>query len=319
MKVFDFWRSRRKAGKPASSDISDQEPGYVTPMAGWVITAVLLEVSWFLVLAGRPWWAVAVFFLTIIFIGDCLEEVTAPDHAVYLRLGKFIGLLKPGTYLIPSHLWGVKRATMTLRSIEIDRQSLYAKATPGYSEAPTEFFGRVRPYWRYTNLRLAFDSFGLDEKEIVSRITTGTLESLRIATAQKDVPGNLEGQEGVRDHILKAVRGTMESTGIEVPKIDLYDIDELVITKAGETEASAVAEGKRAEALAGPLKGNPEAAQVQVASIYTTAATGLPHNIARAAVEYKREGGRLTGKREEAEAEAAKSLIDRFLSLLPGR
>ena len=237
----------------------------------WRIVAILIIISISLFSIGAKSLGVIIFCGTFIISGFNLKEIKDPDVAFLFRFGKLVGQLKPGVHL------GLPLAD-SIEEISQETQKITRLEEPMYTSAKTGIALDMGIYYVLTNLHGAIRT----RRIIEERVKDVVLSKIKGFVGQSTFEDLLQGKNGLEKKIIDATNADLAGTdsdrpdelkddGYTVIGVEISNIIEQVSSVAAKKKtigsAEADVDGKKAEAVASPLKDNYPAAIVMAANV----------------------------------------------------
>jgi len=258
-------------------------------LIGWYILGISILLSLLFIFSGlfnlEKRISLPLGFLMLAFasyLAENIKEIRAPNVAFLFRMGKFVGRLDPGWYVVVPRIWDVKEIPTSWREISMEGEM--------YTSQQTFIKVRARAYYRA-------DEECLDEvlrmlpEEMHKRAMVVGLAKLRGVIGEKEF-GDLITKKGELEEAVKGIlKNEFNNYGYHLRDFEIYDFDEKVWSEAKKIEALGEArarvERKIAEALARPLKDNWPAAAAKSVEAASKAVAQAIETSKRASVKHE--------------------------------
>ncbi|GEM_PF-7080612 len=270
-----------------------------------------------------------------------LHEVKEPEMAVLFAFGALKYRLQEGWYLLLIPFQELEKETTSRQTLYANPDGTpneqaeevnvyYTEKKKNDEKSPLRQIPakvRMRVFYRLISPKDAVKMYGgLNERAFKNDLSSTSQSKLRAAIGKSDLNTLLEGKQILEDEIAVAINyelngepdqkgdfGVMRQkapSGYVVGSIDLHFFEENVKSKASAVREQGDADAYRirqaVEASAEPLKGNPEAAQVNVAEIWANTVQKVAPDFVGAIGKAFQGGGSKSEKKDEKKGEKKK-------------
>ena len=240
-----------------SGAISDVEM-----FSGWMVPVVLLGLAAGSLLFGRVDWMFLWIALDALFLKFFLREIREPDQAYVFRFGKVIGRVGPGWYIAIPHFTDLEPLNREVFNIEFDKIRMYTGAG---TEVMINFIATFQIDETEEAIKKALE-LGPEEREPLFRHMTLSKLSTAIGFEDDFLSFNKRQRE-VEKKVLGYLQEEAEKYGYTAKEVEVYIIEETVVTEAERIKILGQARGEEAKAISEPLKDNWPAAMVATANM----------------------------------------------------
>lgn len=185
------------------------------------------------------------------YLVENIKEVRAPNVAFLFQMGKFVGRLDPGWYLIVPKIWEIEEIHTEWKRIQIEGDM--------YTNQQTLIVVKAEIYYRANEKKLD-KILRMPPNEMEKRAIAVSLAKLRGVIGEKRFDELITKKGELEQAVKKILKDEFEKYGYIIRDFEIYDFDEKVWSEAEKIKAlgkaRADAEGRIAEALARPLKNN---------------------------------------------------------------
>jgi len=237
-------RRRKRKPKP------EVEKKKATFRAGWVLFFGILALASGLIAVGYTRSGLMLLAVDLFYLGMCLHEVRDPGFAYLRRMGRKVATLTPGWYLTIPHLWDIDYRSAAKIVVELGDPKTGGMGM--YTKRGVPINVKTRMVYRILEPDLAFL---ISEEDAEKKLTASAKAKLRAAIGKRYFTGDdrsgrdslLEEQENIEKEIKDAVGAEARRDGYTVDDIEVYDFDEMFVSKA-RSDAVYVSEVGEAEA-----------------------------------------------------------------------